>query len=62
MRFDNYEHMDPFILYSAVNMELRDQGISLEEFCKIHDIDPEKLQEILEKAGFVYFPEHNQFR
>lgn len=62
MIFDNYEHMDPFILYSGVNMELRDQNIDLEEFCKIHDIDMEKLQEILAQAGFSYSPEANQFR
>jgi len=62
MKFDNYEHMDPCILYSGVNMELRDRNIDLGEFCKIHDIDMDKLKEILARAGFTYSPEHNQFR
>ena len=34
---DNYEKMDPFILLSAVNMQLRDNYSSLEDLCKSFD-------------------------
>ena len=48
---DNYEKMDPFILLSAVNMQLRDNYPSLEDLCKSFDIDEEKLKTRLNNAG-----------
>lgn len=53
---------DPFMLYSAVNMKLRDQNISLDELCKAEDLDKSALLEKLKSAGFEYMPETNQFR
>lgn len=53
---------DPFMLYSAVNMKLRDMYDSLEELCKAEDIDMTELVNKLKAAGFDYLPEANQFR
>ncbi len=53
---------DPFMLYSAVNMKLRDMYRSLEELCKSEDIDMDELVNKLKDAGFDYIPETNQFR
>lgn len=53
---------DPVMLMSAVNMKLRDEGCSLEEFCKREDIEIQELLDKLKQAGFDYMPEINQFR
>lgn len=53
---------DPFMLLSMVNMKLRDEYSSLEEFCKANDIDDASLKSTLLAAGFEYLPEVNQFR
>ena len=59
---DNYEKMDPFILLSAINMQLRDNYPSLEDHCKSFDIDEEKLKTCLNNAGFTYDKAQNQFK
>ena len=52
---------DPFMLYSYINMMLRDKFDSLEEFCNINDADPDEIIEKLKAAGFEYDAELNQF-
>lgn len=52
---------DPFMLYSYVNMMLRDKFDSLEEFCSVNDADPDEIIEKLKAAGFEYDAELNQF-
>ena len=52
---------DPFMLYSYVNMMLRDKFDSLEEFCNVNDADPNEIVEKLKAAGFEYDAELNQF-
>lgn len=53
---------DPFMLYSTVNMKLRDEYSSLEELCKSEDIDSETLKNKLKVIGFEYIPDINQFK
>ncbi|MBD5189665.1 MAG: DUF4250 domain-containing protein [Bacteroidales bacterium] len=53
---------DPFMLMSMVNMKLRDEYSSLEDFCKSNDINEDSLKSTLLSAGFEYLPEINQFR
>lgn len=53
---------DPFMLLSFVNTKLRDEYTSLEEMCKSLDVNKDDLIERLEKAGFEYIAEINQFR
>lgn len=53
---------DPFMLYSAVNMKLRDTYSSLDDLCSSEGIDRSALVDTLSSAGFEYNPEINQFR
>ena len=53
---------DPFMLLSYVNMQLRDNYGSLEEFCAANDADAEAVKAKLDAAGFEYMAEINQFR
>lgn len=52
---------DPFMLYSTVNMRLRDTGCDLDTFCRREDIDRASLEAKLRDAGFEYDPDTNQF-
>lgn len=58
----NFKNMDPFILLSTVNMQLRDEFSNLDELCTTNDIDKNELTEKLKDAGFEYIKEQNQFR
>ena len=49
------------MLYSMVNMKLRDQYESLEELCDCEDIDPASLLARLNGAGYEYDEKHNKF-
>ena len=53
---------DPNLLFSFINMQLRDNYASLEEFCAANDADPDELTGKLKSAGFEYNAELNQFR
>lgn len=52
---------DPMMLFSVVNMKLRDSYASLDALCKGMDIDKDKLVAKLKAAGFEYSPEFNKF-
>ncbi|MBO7301911.1 MAG: DUF4250 domain-containing protein [Bacteroidaceae bacterium] len=52
---------DPMMLFSTVNMYLRDRYDSLDELCANLDIDRKELEEKLGAAGFEYSPENNKF-
>lgn len=52
---------DPMILYSFINMKLRDEFSSLDELCASLDIDREWLEKKLADAGFEYSIENNKF-
>lgn len=52
---------DPYILFSMLNMKLRDQYPSLDALCDDMDEDKEALVEKMRKAGFRYDPERNAF-
>ncbi len=52
---------DPMMLFSTINMKLRDQYDSLDALCDDMDIDKEALCERLAQAGFEYSEEHNKF-
>ncbi len=54
--------MDPYILVSAVNMQLRDEFSSLEELCKSQEIPLEELEARLKKSGFKYDSTERQFK
>lgn len=53
---------DPNILFSYINMMLRDRYSSLEEFCTVNDADIADITGRLEAAGYQYDENLNQFR
>jgi len=52
---------DPMMLFSVINMKLRDQYSSLDELCDDLDIDKDDLINRLKTVGFEYSHEHNKF-
>lgn len=52
---------DPMILFSYINMKLRDQYPTLDELCRAEDIDTNWLLAQLGAVGFEYSAEHNKF-
>ncbi len=52
---------DPMILFSFVNMKLRDEYASLDALCNDMQIDRTELERTLSEAGFEYSAEHNKF-
>ena len=53
---------DPMMLFSVVNMKLRDEGLSLDNFCERYDTKRQELCEKLAAAGFRYDSSSNSFR
>ena len=45
---------DPFMLLSAVNMKLRDGGLTLEELAAEEDFSAEEIKNKLAKIGYAY--------
>ncbi len=52
---------DPMMLYSVINMKLRDQYTSLDILCEDMAIDRRELEEKLAAAGFEYSEKNNKF-
>lgn len=53
---------DPIILLSTLNMKLRDQYKSLMDLCDDLDEDELEILNIMNKAGYKYDPNQNQFK
>ena len=53
---------DPMILYSYVNLKLRDTYDSLDALCEDLELDRAALEDKLSAAGFVYDEARNCFR
>ena len=52
---------DPVMLYSFINLKLRDFYPSLDALCEDMNVDKSELLKKLSSAGFEYDEEHNQF-
>lgn len=52
---------DPAMLYSVVNMKLRDYYPSLDALCQDMDVDRSELERHLGDAGFEYDTTNNKF-
>ena len=50
------------MLYSFINVMLRDRYSSLEEFCMVHEADIDEITDRLRAAGYEYIADINQFR
>ncbi len=53
---------DPVMLLSCINMLLRDKYDSFEKLCDVEDIDSQEIISKLEKIGYKYNKELNQFK
>ena len=53
---------DPHMLYSFINLMLRDRYSSLEEFCTVSDAYIDEISGRLEAAGYKYGTDVNRFR
>lgn len=54
--------MDPHMLVSILNLKLRDFYSSLDIFCDDIGINREELEEKLNKVGYFYESNINQFK
>ena len=52
---------DPMMLFSVVNMKLRDYYSPLDELCEDMNVDKEELIQKLATFGFEYSEENNKF-
>ena len=52
---------DPIMLYSFINLKLRDYYSNLDALCNDLDINKEQLLAKLAAAGFTYDKDHNCF-
>lgn len=52
---------DPMMLFSVINMKLRDEYPSLDALCKGMDLERDDIEKKLAAAGFEYSPDHNKF-
>ena len=52
---------DPMMLYSFINMKLRDKYENLDKLCDDLEIDRQTLEDKLKMAGFEYNPVQNKF-
>lgn len=52
---------DPFMLFSFVNMKLRDEYPSLDALCEDLGVNREVLETTLGACGFEYSEENNKF-
>jgi len=52
---------DPMMLFSFINMKLRDNYSSLDDLCEDLQVNKKSPLTKLKDAGFEYSPEHNKF-
>lgn len=52
---------DPMMLYSFINMKLRDSYPSLDALCEDMNVEKEVIVRTLKRVGFEYNPERNRF-
>lgn len=52
---------DPMMLFSVINMKLRDHYSSLDELCDDLHIDKSEIINTLQVVGFEYSPVYNKF-
>ena len=52
---------DPMMLYSYLNMKLRDEYPSLDALCEDMDVAKEEILDKMKGVGFEYDSERNRF-
>lgn len=52
---------DPAMLFSFMNMRLRDFGMNLDELCDDLDVERSEIEAVLDRIDYHYDAEKNQF-
>ena len=52
---------DPIMLFSYLNLKLRDEYPNLDALCDDMDIDKIEILDKMKSAGYKYDQEHNKF-
>lgn len=52
---------DPMMLFSVINLKLRDCYLSLDELCDDLNVSKDEIINRLKAVGFEYSEEHNKF-
>lgn len=52
---------DPMMLYSFINMKLRDFYLSLDALCEDMNVERDEIVRTLKTVGFEYNPVRNRF-
>lgn len=52
---------DPAMLFSFINMRLRDFGMNLDELCDDLDVERDEIESVLARIDYHYDAQKNQF-
>ena len=58
----NFETKDIMLLYSLVNMKLRDEFLDLDDLVNYYGVDKKELLDKFSVAGYEYVEGENQFK
>lgn len=58
----NFETKDIMLLYSLVNMKLRDEFLDLDDLVNYYGVDKKELLDRFSNAGYEYVEGENQFK
>nr|WP_314114859.1 DUF4250 domain-containing protein [uncultured Leptotrichia sp.] len=58
----NFETKDTMLLYSLVNMKLRDEFLDLDDLVNYYGVDKKELLDRFSDAGYEYVEGENQFK
>ena len=58
----NFETKDTMLLYSLVNMKLRDVFLDLDDLVNYYGVDKKELLDRFSDAGYEYVEGENQFK
>ena len=58
----NFETKDTMLLYSLVNMKLRDEFLDLNDLVNYYGVDKNELLNRFNEAGYEYIENENQFK
>ena len=58
----NFETKDIMLLYSLINMKLRDEFLDLDDLTNYYGVDKKELLDRFSNAGYEYVEGENQFK
>lgn len=61
MNKEDFIKMDSYMALSILNMKLRDEFSSLEDYCSYMDITMADIEKKMKEAGYFYDRNMNQF-